>query len=253
MNAKAASPFSSLTAAGDSSSKGAGGTLSGLIIDQVRSALFAGMLTPGERLGTEVSLAEQFGVSRMAIRDALRSLEAVGIIEIRVGLRGGVYVAGGDVARLPDLLAIQFKLLGVQAEEMIDAQIAIEVVASGLAAEKATAEEIAGLWSRIEQMEKKIAEPADFTSVALEFHMAVVDASHNRVLSGQFRALRHLLLPLYARGTTTSVAERAIAANRALVACIEARDPSAARSVLGNRLQLIKARQNMREPVDRNK
>lgn len=242
--------FSSLSASGDSNVRGVGSTLSSLIIEQVRSALFAGKLTPGERLGTEVSLGEQFGVSRMAIRDALRSLEAVGIIEIRVGQRGGIYVAEGDPARLSDLLAIQFKLLDVKPDEMVDAQIAIEVVAAGLAAEKATAEEIAGLWSLIAQMEDSSTTSIEFVRLALEFHTAVVDASHNRVLSAQFRALKHLLLPLYAQGTTPSVMGRAIAAHRALVACIAARDPSAARSVLDNRLQLIKVRQGMRDSVE---
>lgn len=250
MNHDHASPFSALSAPGEPNSRGAGSTLSALIIEQVRSALFAGKLTPGERLGTEISLGDQFGVSRMAIRDALRSLEAVGIIEIRVGQRGGVYVAEGDPARLSDLLAIQFKLLDVKADEMVDAQIAIEVVAAGLAAEKATAEEISGLWSLVAQMEENGAASLGFVRLALEFHTAVVDASHNRVLSAQFRALKHLLLPLYAQGTTPGVVERVISANRALVACIEARDPSAARSVLGNRLQLIKLRQSMRDSVE---
>src|SRR4051795_8561280 len=87
------------------------GTLSAKIIHQVRSALFAGKLTPGQALGTEASLAGHFGVSRTAIRDSLRSLAASGVIEIKVGLKGGIFVAAGNAERLAETLAIQLKLI----------------------------------------------------------------------------------------------------------------------------------------------
>ena len=86
-------------------------TLSGRIVRQICAELFADELTPGERLGTEASLAQRFGVSRMAIRDSLRSLAAAGIVDIKVGQRGGIFVAGQS-ARLAETLAIQIKLIG---------------------------------------------------------------------------------------------------------------------------------------------
>src|ERR1700743_3771735 len=75
-------------------------SLSGHIIAQIRTALFAEKLRPGDFLGSEASIAASFGVSRMAARDALRSLEALGIVTIRQGARGGVWVAQGDLDRM---------------------------------------------------------------------------------------------------------------------------------------------------------
>src|ERR1700691_2172392 len=113
------------------------GTLSWRIIRQIRAMLFAGELKSGERLGGEIELARRYGVSRMAIRDALRSLEAAGIVEIRVGAKGGTYIAGGNIERFADALAIQLKLIGVTVAEIFDAQIAIEVTSTELAAQHA--------------------------------------------------------------------------------------------------------------------
>src|SRR3954454_1177452 len=62
------------------------------IADQIRAAIVGGRLNQGERLPPERELAEQFGVSRVTVRDALRALEAMGLIEVRVGARGGAYV-----------------------------------------------------------------------------------------------------------------------------------------------------------------
>src|SRR3954453_8271284 len=62
------------------------------IADQIRAAILSGRLEQGERLPPERELAEQFGVSRVTVRDALRGLEAMGLIEVRVGARGGAFV-----------------------------------------------------------------------------------------------------------------------------------------------------------------
>src|SRR5262245_42201040 len=74
-------------------------TMSTQIVAQVRDALFAKELRPGDFLGTEKDLAERFGVSRIVARDALRTLEAQGVVEIKVGSGGGARVARGN-ARL---------------------------------------------------------------------------------------------------------------------------------------------------------
>jgi GntR family transcriptional regulator, transcriptional repressor for pyruvate dehydrogenase complex len=218
-----------------------GSTLSGGIVRQICAELFADALTPGERLGTEASLAQRFGVSRMAIRDSLRSLAATGIVDIRVGQRGGIFVASGNPERLAETLAIQIKLIGVDIEEILDAQIAIEVTAAGLAARNATDADIAGLRAEIAAMEREVDASDAFTQASLGFHESIVAASRNRVLIAQFKALRHILTPLYSRRTTTAIALRALASHRALVACIEARDPDAARDLMRRRLETVRA------------
>jgi DNA-binding GntR family transcriptional regulator len=65
------------------------------VVDQVRAAIIDGSILAGERLPSERELAEQFGVSRATLREALRALEAVGLIEIRVGAHGGAFATDG--------------------------------------------------------------------------------------------------------------------------------------------------------------
>ena len=215
-------------------------TLSWRIVAQVRRALFADKLRPGDFLGTENSIARQFGVSRMAARDALRSLAAVGIVTIRQGAKGGAVIAEGNAEHFADALAVQLKLIGVTETEMLDAQIGIEAMAAELAASRASAADLTRMKGLVEELKRLFDEPVGFTDVSMRFHLAVVEASQNRALIAQFKALRHVLLPAYTRHTTREVAERAVAAHEILVGLIEAGDTDGAREQMVRRLRLIR-------------
>src|SRR5712691_3579011 len=140
-----------------------GPTLSARIITQVREALFAREMRPGDFLGTEKDLAERFGVSRIVARDALRTLEALGIVEIKVGAGGGARIAQGNPRLFAEALAVQLDLTGVTAGEILDAQRAIECLAAELAAENATAEDHAKLRRLIAEAELLVGEREAFT------------------------------------------------------------------------------------------
>src|ERR1700758_867918 len=116
-------------------------TMSGQIVARVREALFAKELRPGDFLGTERDLARRFGVSRIVARDALRTLEAQGIVEIKVGSGGGARIAQGNARLFAEALAVQLDLAGVSAAEIMDAQRAIECLAAELAAVNSTADD----------------------------------------------------------------------------------------------------------------
>ena len=81
----------------------------------MRDALFAKKLKPGDVLGTENEIAARYGVSRIVARDALRTLEALGIAEIRMGKGGGARVARGNPRLFAEALAVQLDLTGVSA------------------------------------------------------------------------------------------------------------------------------------------
>ena len=140
-----------------------GPTLSTQIVAQVREALFAKELRPGDFLGTEKDLAERFGVSRIVARDALRTLEAQGIVEIKVGSGGGARIAQGNARLFAEALAVQLDLAGVTVAEIMDAQRAIECLAAELAAINATAEDHARLRELLADAERKIDDVPAFT------------------------------------------------------------------------------------------
>src|ERR671928_1717465 len=81
------------------------GRLSEEISERIRAAIVEGRLRPGDRLPPERELTERFGVSRVSVRDALRILEASGLIEIRVGARGGAFVTSPSSTRIGTGLA----------------------------------------------------------------------------------------------------------------------------------------------------
>ena len=117
---------------------GRSSSLSAQIVADVREALFAKRLKPGDFLGTEKDLAARFGTSRIVARDAMRTLEALGIVEIRMGKGGGARIAQGNPRLFAEALAVQLDLTGVTAAEIMDAQRAIETLGAELAAENAT-------------------------------------------------------------------------------------------------------------------
>src|SRR5215469_13276743 len=86
---------------------GRSASLSSQIVADVREALFGKRLKPGDFLGTEKDLAARHGVSRIVARDALRTLEALGIVEIRMGKGGGARVARGNPRLFAEALAVQ--------------------------------------------------------------------------------------------------------------------------------------------------
>src|SRR5437762_3645674 len=147
-----------------------GPTLSARIITQVREALFAKEMRPGDFLGTEKDLAERFGVSRIVARDALRTLEALGIVEIKVGAGGGARIAQGNPRLFAEALAVQLDLTGVTAGEIMDAQRAIECLAAELAAENATDADIVRLRQLTVEADASMGDAARFTQLGAEFH-----------------------------------------------------------------------------------
>ena len=200
-----------------------GPTLSARIITQVREALFAREMRPGDFLGTEKDLAERFGVSRIVARDALRTLEALGIVEIKVGAGGGARIAQGNPRLFAEALAVQLDLTGVTAGEIMDAQRAIESLTAELAAINGTAADHARLHALNAETERAITDVAAFTRLGREFHLAVAEASHNRVL-------------------TPAVARRILSVHQELAALIEMRDAAGARRVMDEHVKMIRAR-----------
>ncbi len=224
-------------------------SVSSRIVDQVRAALFRGELKPGDLLGSETELAKKFGVSRVPVRDAFKTLQALGIVEVKMGANGGARIAAGDSTRFADALAVQLKLVGISIEEMFDAQIAIEVMATELAAKRASADDVAKLRAILRDLQAMAQKPltastaARFTGTAMHFHAGLVDAAHNRALSAQFKALRVVLEPIYGRRTSNAVTKRVIAADKAVLDAVEAGDAERARTLIRRRLETIRAHQ----------
>jgi GntR family transcriptional repressor for pyruvate dehydrogenase complex len=236
-----ASPFAAKST-GRNFVPGRSASLSSQIIADVRDALFAKMFKPGDFLGTENDIAARYGVSRIVARDALRTLEALGIAEIKMGKGGGARVARGNPNLFAEALAVQLDLAGVSTSEIMDAQRAIECLAAELAAVNSTAEDHARLRELIVDAEGKIDDVVAFTRSSREFHLAVAEASHNRVLVVQLISLQHVSWPRRNPTLTPKVARRILDVHKELLALIEIRDAAGARKLMDDHVKMIRAR-----------
>ncbi|MPZ58636.1 MAG: FCD domain-containing protein [Rhizobiales bacterium] len=221
---------------------GRSASLSAQIVADVRDALFEKRLKSGDFLGTEKDLAARYGVSRIVARDALRTLEALGIADIRMGKGGGARVARGNPRLFAEALAVQLDLTGVSAGEIMDAQRAIETLAAELAAEHATPADHTRLKRLLAEAEACIGDPTAYTRSSREFHLAVAEASHNRVLVVQFISLQHVSWPNENRTLTPAVSQRVLEVHRQLAALIEMRDAAGARALMDDHVKMIRAR-----------
>lgn len=217
-------------------------TLSSQIVADVRRLMFEKQLKPGDFLGTEKDLAARSGVSRIVARDALRTLEALGVVDIKVGAGGGARIAQGNPRLFAEALAVQLTLTGVGAAEIMDAQRAIECLAAELAAEHATAEDHAKLKRLIAEAEACLDDFPAYTRSSMAFHLAIAEASHNRVLVAQLISLHHVAWPPSNPTLNRQVAQHILDVHKELAALIEMRDPSAARRLMDDHVKMIRAR-----------
>jgi DNA-binding FadR family transcriptional regulator len=162
------------------------------VIAQIRRAILSGQYRPGDRLPTEREMAQQFGVSRVTVRDALRALEANGLVRVKVGGQGGPYVSEPDIALLSDSFGTHLQLRGTTFQELAEARLALETTAAGLAARRATADDLLALKAAIQGPMRPPA-VLDTATSSLDFHTALVIAAHNQALLAMFRATRALV------------------------------------------------------------
>lgn len=221
-------------------------TYSTRIVAAVRDALFEKQLKSGDFLGSEKDLAAKFGVSRMAARDAMRTLEAIGIVDIRVGAGGGARIASGNAELFADVLAIQLNLTGVTAREIIETQQIIEPMAARLAAECGTDEEIANIGAIVERSASVILQNDSFTRAALDFHLSIAEASHNRVLKIQLASLQYVVWPRRNSTLTRGVSDNLLKIHKEIYECIAAHDGDGAYEAMARHLSGVRSRR-MRE------
>jgi len=151
-------------------------TVSGQVARQLKELLTSGEMSPGERIPSERELAARFGVGRPAVREALRELKAQGLLISGRGPRGTVVAAipGGDVG------ATLRNLAGTGAErlvELMELRVAVEVQAAGLAARRATLDEI----RRMAGIQVNLRESGHAES-DVAFHRLIAESAHNALL-----------------------------------------------------------------------
>jgi DNA-binding FadR family transcriptional regulator len=156
------------------------------IAQQIRRYLEEQHLQPGDRLGTELELAEEFGVSRPTLREALRLLSASQLIRVGRGRAGGIFVARtpseGMSRNLSDSIALMLATEHVSMYELLDARLSLEVPIAGRAAANADAAVAAQLEEAIEAAEGHVPGTEPFNAADTRFHQTLAEAAGNDLL-----------------------------------------------------------------------
>jgi GntR family transcriptional repressor for pyruvate dehydrogenase complex len=213
------------------------------IVERVLRMIKDGQLKPGDRLPPERELALTMKVGRPALREALRALALINVIEIKRG--AGAYVTELETAQLIQHLDFVFSLDDSTILDLFDARKIVEVGIIELAAQRTTDEDIQELEACLERSISSTHDPETFVFADLELHALIARIARNPVLLRFMQSIHQLGLASRRRTAHLSgVTQQSIEDHRRIVDTLMARDPIAAREAmlahLGNVEQKLK-------------
>lgn len=179
------------------------------VVMQVQEAIHSGRFRTGDKLPSERDLCQRFGVGRPTVREALRVLEALGVVDIRPGKAGGIFVAEQTGKGVGAALASLLHMVGATPEELGEFRASFEGETAAWAAQRALPEEVERLQAFAAEAHAVAAREhgrwRDMVRLDIGFHQLVAQASRNRVrvavMQGLLQALERTEL------TITSLAE----------------------------------------------
>src|SRR5215210_9416503 len=151
---------------------------SSAIADQIRAAIVTGQLGQGDRLPPERELAEQFGVSRVTVRDALRALEAMGLITVRVGARGGAFVTVPTGALMGQAMSDMMLMQAISPADIVEARLIVELGTVTIACARVSDEDVERLRELHTRAERELAAKTYTRALSWDFHALLAHATH---------------------------------------------------------------------------
>ncbi|HMS42109.1 MAG TPA: FadR/GntR family transcriptional regulator [Pyrinomonadaceae bacterium] len=227
------------------------GTTSEEVVGQLRDMIHSGDLKPGMRLPPERDLAKKLGVSRPTLRAGIRTLAAVGVLHSNQG--AGTFVTDTDESPALDAnpLRLMASLHGFTSDEMFEARLAIEMDVAGLAAERATSENLAELSEEVAEMFASLDSPEDYLVHDMRFHQTIAAASGNRILTALMNMVATILFETRSKTVHRALDLKESAEfHRQIYRCIRDRNPEAARQTMREHLQHTKDAQEREKLLD---
>lgn len=157
--------------------------MSSQIVSQIVDLIRDGRLAPGDRLPPERELATTFGVSRVTVRDALRALDVMGLLEIRVGSTGGAFVTIPSPKVVGQNLSNMLVMRAFDPDHIAETRLVLELGIFDLVAARVTDEDLEALHD-VCRRTRATWEAGDYdTSLSFEFHHTLAQAAHNPALA----------------------------------------------------------------------
>ena len=194
-----------------------------VVFDTVERLIMEGQLKPGDVLPTETELAERFQINRSTLREGIRLLEQNGLVERGAAKR--LTVAVPQIVGLASQVSRALVLHDVTFLELWEMYMAIEPVAAGLAAAKASDAALDEMEANLTEMEASVSDLSRFFALDIEFHGMIARAANNRALLLAREPIKTLMMPAaQAILPKLKTYDRVIAAHRLILAALRARD-----------------------------
>ncbi|HSB03954.1 MAG TPA: FadR/GntR family transcriptional regulator [Thermodesulfobacteriota bacterium] len=166
------------------------------IIEQIRKAIFEGQLKPGDRLPPERELIKNFAVSKATLREALRSLEVLGFLEIRKGASGGAFVTEVDLKKARDCFSNFLHFKNLSLEDLAEVRLLLESYIAEKAAHAITGEDLQRLKKLIDESDYLLKHdtPIESRKNEIEFHRIIGSVTGNPILMFILDFVENLLI-----------------------------------------------------------
>jgi len=210
------------------------------IVQDILSMIKEGKLSPGDRLPPERQLAATLNVSRPSLREALRALSIMNVVNIIQG--GGIFVTSLEPERLFEHLEFIFSLDDSTFLQLFEARKVVESGFAEMAAQRAQDDDIQELETLLSQAAEAVDDPDTFLRIDYELHNKIAQIAHNPILDRLMSGVARLGRASRSRtGEVAAVRHQAAKDHKAIVAAIAAHDPSAAREAMLRHLSHVEA------------
>ena len=166
-------------------------SLSDKIVEQIIDLISRDVLKPGERLPPERELCKKFGVGRTSLREALRSLAVMGILDGRVG--EGTFISTNNKKYLEKTLQWGLLLDRKKVPDLIETRLMLESQTAFLAARRATKDDLVEIDETLQGMEETLGQPEQYLEFDLRFHLLIARATQNTILYSMLSTTRSYL------------------------------------------------------------
>lgn len=213
-------------------------TPSDVIINHIKGLLDSGELKPGNRLPAERKLAEQFGVGRAYVREAIQKLEMYGIVKTLP--QSGTYIAGLEITALEGLLSEVLKLDDYDFFSLVETRLILEINAARLCALRRTQEDLAKLEEALDVYLRKAQSGPSAVEEDLMLHRTIADGSHNKVIKSLMLIITPDIMRNYhAFRVCQTIENVAVKEHVLLVDAIKRQDVKAATDIMRTHLKGI--------------
>jgi GntR family transcriptional regulator, transcriptional repressor for pyruvate dehydrogenase complex len=217
------------------------------VTEAILEIIASNKLKPGDALPPEPELGIQFDVSRTVIREAVRTLRAKGLLEVKSG--SGARIVAVDGATVRESVRHFVHGSSLDYTKVDEVRRVLEVAAAGLAAERATEDDIAGIDGTIVLLENECHDLEKSVQHDLAFHRGLATATHNELFLVLHDSMGEMLLEVRRRNLSRGRTERRLVVemHRRIRDAVAAHDPEAAKQAMGDHLEHVQATWSDRE------